>query len=425
MTDDAANGGDLLITDIGQLVDPGEGAFSAPLEIVCDAFVWIRQGRVAAAGPMADLPSDATGTPVFDAGGGVALPGLVDPHTHAVFGATREHEFEQRLAGASYEEIAEQGGGIGFSVRDLRARSEDDLVLLSRPRLAAAAHFGVTTLEVKSGYGLATEQELKMLRVVARLAAEPKLPRLVPTFLGAHALPIEFANDRAAFVRLVIDEMLPAVATEALAEFCDVFCDRGAFTRDEAETILRRAAELGFGLKIHADEFVPLGGTQLAVELGAASVDHLVAVDEAGIAALAGSDTVATLLPGTSFFLRLDRHAPARELADRGANLALATDFNPGTSMTQNLLLMVTFGCCSLGLTIGEALRAVTRGGALALRRSDVGTLMPGARGDVALFKVPDYRHLAYHYGMGHCAATIKGGEVIWRQNETGSRFPT
>lgn len=419
----AANGGDLLITDIGQLVDPGEGTFSAPLEVVGDAFVWIRQGRIAATGAMADLPSDAAGIPSLDADGWIALPGLVDSHTHAVFGATREHEFEQRLAGASYEEIADQGGGIGFSVRDLRARSEDDLVLLSRPRLAVAAHFGVTTVEVKSGYGLATEQELKMLRVVARLATEPKLPRLVPTFLGAHALPVEFANDRAAFVRLVVDEMLPAVAAEALAEFCDVFCDRGAFTRDEAETILRRAAELGFGLKIHADEFVSLGGTQLAVELGAASVDHLVAVDEAGIAALAGSDTVATLLPGTSFFLRLDRHAPARELADRGANLALATDFNPGTSMTQNLLLMVTFGCCSLGLTIDEALRGVTRGGALALRRSDLGTLMPGARGDVALFQVPDYRHLAYHYGMGHCAATIKSGEVIWRQNGTGSRF--
>lgn len=420
-----ANGGDLLITDIGQLVDPGEGAFSAPLEVVGDAFVWIRQGRIAATGAMVDLPSDAAGIPSLDADGWVALPGLVDSHTHAVFGATREHEFEQRLAGASYAEIADLGGGIGFSVRDLRARSEDDLVLLSRPRLAAAAHFGVTTVEVKSGYGLDTEQELKMLRVVARLATEPKLPRLVPTFLGAHALPVEFANDRAAFVRLVVDEMLPAVATEALAEFCDVFCDRGAFRRDEAETILRRAAELGFGLKMHADEFESLGGTQLAVELGATSVDHLVAVDEAGIAALAGSDTVATLLPGTSFFLRLDRHAPARELADRGANLALATDFNPGTSMTQNLLLMVTFGCCSLGLAIGEALRAVTRGGALALRRSDLGTLMPGARGDVALFQVPDYRHLAYHYGMNHCAATIKSGEVIWRQNETGSRFPT
>jgi imidazolonepropionase len=425
MIDSAANGGDLLITDIGQLVDPGEGAFSAPLEIIADAFVWIREGRVVAAGPMSDLPGDAAGAPVLNAGGRVALPGLVDSHTHAVFGATREHEFEQRLAGASYQEITDKGGGIGFSVLDLRARSEDDLVHLSRPRLATSARFGVTTVEVKSGYGLATEQELKMLRVVARLATEPDLPRLVPTFLGAHAVPVEFAADRAAFVRLVVDEMLPAVAAERLAEFCDVFCDQGAFTRDESETILRRAAELGFGLKIHADEFVPLGGTQLAVELGAASVDHLVAVDDAGIAALAESDTVATLLPGTSFFLRLDRHAPARALADRGATLALATDFNPGTSMTQNLLLMVAFGCCSLGLTVGEALRAVTRGGALALRRMDRGTLMPGAVGDVALFEVPDYRHLAYHYGMSHCVVTIKGGEVIWRRAVGGSRFPT
>ena len=383
--------------------------------IVRDAFVWIEGGRVRARGPMSDLPSEAGRAPRFDARGRVALPALVDSHTHAVFGATREHEFEARLSGATYREIAERGGGILYSVRDLRARDEDELVALTRPRLAGFLRHGVATVEVKSGYGLTTEDELKQLRVIRRLAAEPELPRLVPTFLGAHAVPPEFAGDRAAYVRQVIDEMLPVVAAERLARFCDVFCDEGAFTLGESEAILARARELGLGLKIHAEEFEPLGGAVLAARTGAASADHLVAIDRVGIAALAGSQTVATLLPGTSFFLRLGRHAPARALADAGATLALATDFNPGSSMTQNLLLIASFGCCLLGLTVPEALRAVTRGGALALGRPDLGTLALGAAGDVTLFDVPDHRHLVYHYGAHPTAAVVREGRVIWR----------
>lgn len=412
-----ALGQDLLITGIGQLVDPGEGGPSDPLETIADAYVWIRDGRVAGRGAMADLPAAAAGAPRLEADGAVALPGLVDSHTHAVFGATREHEFAERLAGATYQEIAARGGGIAFSVRDLRGRSEDELVRLARPRLAVFPRWGVTTVEVKSGYGLDTENELKTLRAVRQLAGDPSLPRLVPTFLGAHAVPAEHAGNRGVYVRLVCDEMLPAVAAEGLARFCDVFCDEGAFTVAESETILRRAAELGFGLKIHAEEFAPLGGAALAARLGAASADHLVAVDAEGIAALAATETVATLLPGTSFFLRLGRHAPARELADAGATIALATDFNPGSSMTQNLLLMVAFGCCMLGLTVAEALRAVTRGGARALLEPDRGTLAVGAAGDVALFDVPDYHHLAYHYGVDHCRATIRDGRLIWRRS--------
>jgi imidazolonepropionase len=364
---------------------------------------------------MEELPPEAARAPRLEACGAVALPGLVDSHTHAVFGATREHEFEQRLAGATYQEIAAGGGGILFSVRDLRARGEEELAAITRARIAAFARHGVTTIEVKSGYGLSTEDELKQLRVVRRLAADDTLPRLVPTFMGAHAVPPEFRHDRAGYVRLVVDEMLPAVAAEELAVFCDVFCDEGAFTRAESELILGRARELGLGLKIHAEEFVPLGGAALAARLGAASADHLVAIDEEGMHALARSRTVATLLPATSLFLRLGRHAPARALLDAGATIALATDFNPGTSMTQNLLLVASLGCCLLGLTVPESLRAVTRGGALALGRSDLGTLTPGAPGDVALFDVPNHRHLAYHVGAHPTAAVIRDGQVIWR----------
>lgn len=417
----SGHGAELLVHGLRQLVDP-RGSTSAPLAIVEDAFVWIRAGEVAATGSMAGLPAgaaallDEPGTPrAFDAAGCVALPGLVDSHTHAVFGATREHEFEQRLAGATYQEIAAAGGGILFSVRDLRSVAEEQLVAASRPRLAEFARFGVTTVEIKSGYGLTVEDELKTLRAIRRLSVDESLPRLVPTFLGAHAIPPEFASDREAYVRLVIDEMLPAVVEEELAVFCDVFCEAGAFTLEESERILESAAAAGLGLKIHAEEFTALGGAALAARLGAASADHLVAIDAPGIAALAASTTVATLLPGTSLFLKLARHAPGRALADAGAILAVATDFNPGSSMTQNLPLMVPLACLNLGLTIAEAIRGVTRGGALALSRPELGTLEPGSPGDLAVFDTPDVRNLAYHYGVPRTALTVRAGRVLWR----------
>jgi imidazolonepropionase len=415
-------GEDLLVTGIGQLVDFGPGGPSDPPELIGDAFVWIKDGRVAARGPARETPTAAAAAARLDAARGVVLPGLVDSHTHAVFGGTRAHEFERRLAGATYQEIAAGGGGILWSVRDLRRRGDEELLALTAARLAESVRWGVTTVEVKSGYGLTVEDELRMLRIARRLDGAPGLPRVVPTFLGAHAIPPEFAGDRAGYVRRVVDEMLPAVAEENLARFCDVFCDEGAFTPAETETILARAADLGLGLKLHADEFSGLGGARLAARLGAASADHLVAIDEAGIEALAGGTTVATLLPGTSFFLRLGRFAPARRLVDAGATVALATDFNPGSSMTQNLLLMAAFGCCLMGLRIDEALRAVTRGGARAVAREDLGTLTPGAAGDLAVFAVSDYRDLVYHYGVSHLSAVVRGGRPIGpAPRETGA----
>lgn len=406
-----SGGADLLVTGV-RLFDP---AGPRGLEALEDAFVWIRGGRIAARGPRLEIPSEAARAPSLDGGGAIALPGLVDSHTHAVFGATREHEFERRLEGATYREIAAAGGGILFSVRDLRGRDEDDLVRLSRPRIAGFAAHGVTTVEVKSGYGLSTEDELRQLRVVERLAKDPSLPRLVATFLGAHAIPPEFAGDRAGYVRLVCEETLPAVVEQGVAEFCDVFCDDGAFTVAESERILSTAKDLGLELKIHAEEFVSTGGAAMAARVGATSADHLVAIDEAGIEALARSGTVAVLLPGTTLFLGHDRFAPGRRLVDAGVQVALATDFNPGSSMTRNLPLVATLGCLRAGLTISEALGAVTRGGAAAIGRDDRGTLEPGALGDLALFDLPDARHLVYDMGAHATVATIRGGRVIWR----------
>lgn len=430
-TRESSRGGELLVHGLAQLVDP-RGATSAPLSIVEDAYVWIRQGEVAATGTMADLPAeparllgDGEDPRVFDGSGCVGLPGLVDSHTHAVFGAGRAHEFERRLAGSTYQEIAAAGGGILFSVRDLRARSEDELVAMSLPRIAEFARFGVTTVEVKSGYGLTVEDELKTLRAIRRLSQEEALPRLVPTFLGAHAIPAEHADDRESYVRLVIEEMLPAVVEQDLATFCDVFCEEGAFTLAEGTRILERAAELGLSLKIHAEEFTPMGGAQLAARLGAASADHLVAIDERGIAALAASTTVATLLPGTSLFLKLGRHAPGRALADAGARLAVATDFNPGSSMSQNLPLMVPLACLNLGLTIAEAVRAVTLGGALAVGRPELGSLAAGSPGDLAVFDTPDIRNLAYHYGVPRAVLVARDGRPLWRAASRSSRRRT
>ncbi|MDX1662039.1 MAG: imidazolonepropionase [Gemmatimonadota bacterium] len=420
---EGAQSGDLLVTGISQLVDPGDGATSDPLDVLESAWIWITDGRIEARGD-GSPPDEALEAPRLDAAGAIALPGLIDPHTHAVFGATREHEFERRLAGATYQEIASGGGGILYSVEDLRERSRDALVALAKSRLRTFVEWGVTTVEVKSGYGLTVEDELKTLRAIRDLSNLPHLPRIVPTFLGAHAIPSEYEDDREGYARLVIDEMLPAVAEEGLAEFCDVFCEEGAFTLAESERILSAGIDLGLTPKIHAEEFTPTGGAALAARLGAASADHLVAIDDEGIEALAASDTVAVLLPGTSFFLRLGRHAPGRALADAGATLALATDFNPGSSMTQNQLLMIAFACCTQGLTIPEAIRAATRGAAKALRRDDRGWLAPGALGDVALFDVPDWRHLAYHYGIHPTRVTIRGGRVIYSRERQRLETP-
>jgi imidazolonepropionase len=381
--------------------------------VVADGAVVLRDGRIDWLGPDADLPPLPPGAVHLDTTGKVVLPGFIDSHTHLIFAGDRAEEFEQRLRGASYQEISARDGGIMSTVRTVRQRSRAELKALARPRLERMLRFGVTTVEVKSGYGLTPADERKCLEAVAELNAEGPV-ELVPTFLGAHAVPAEYRDRRDEYVRLVTDEMLPEVARCQLAECCDVFCETGVFSLEESERILGRARELGLQLKLHADELTPLGGAELAARLGALSADHLLCVSDAGIDALAASGTVATLLPGTAFFLGVP-YAPARHLIERGAAVALASDCNPGTCPTENLPLIGAMACTQMGMLPGEVVTALTLNAAAALGRSErVGSLAVGKQADLAVFSVPDYRHLFYHFGVNHVCCVLKRGRVVY-----------
>ena len=341
------------------------------------------------------------------------MPGLVDSHTHGVFGRPRYDEPEMRAAGLDYMEIARRGGGIHSSVRDLRARSEDELFDLANKRLRRLMAHGTTTIEVKSGYGLTLEDELKTLRVIGRLRSE--LPaRIVPTFLGAHEIPLEHRESAARrddYIRLLIEQMIPRVAAERLARFADVFCEPGVYTVDESRRILTAARQHGLLLKLHADELEAGGGAELAAQIGATSADHLAAISDAGLAALARSETVATLLPATMIFLGKTKQAPARALIDGGAAVALATDFNPGTSPTPNFPLLLTLGVSQLHLSAAESIVASTVNGAAALALAgETGQIAPGFSADLALHAVQDVRELPYWFGDHRCAGSwIRG----------------
>lgn len=370
-------------------------------------------GRIQAIGAEAELAATAPGAQVVDCSGRVLTPGLIDSHTHAVFGRWRDDEYALRCTGVSYMEIARRGGGINASVRDLRARTEDELVDLTRPRLERMLHLGTTTAEVKSGYGLSVEHELKMLRVIRRLDAELPID-LVPTLLGGHEVPPEYRSDPDAYVDLVVERMVPAAAEEGLAVFCDVFMEPGVFDADQSRRMLEAGLRHGLLPKLHADELEGSGAAELAAELGAASADHLGAVSEAGIATLARSDTVATLLPGTLFFLGRKGYAPARRLIDAGATIALATDFNPGSSPTPSLPLIMTIACSQMGLDPLEALVAATSGGARALRLDDGrATLRAGSAADLLVWSVTDYRQIPYRYGVDLVEQVWKKGTRI------------
>ncbi|MBC7791981.1 MAG: imidazolonepropionase [Anaerolineae bacterium] len=390
------------------------GAEMNDAQIMKNAAVAVEGERIAAVGPVNELEAMVPGATRIDCRGCVILPGLVDSHTHAVFGRPRYEEQEMRAAGDGYMDIAARGGGIHASVRDVRARDEEDLFLLARARLLNIASHGTTTVEVKSGYGLTTEDELKLLRVVARLSNALPL-RLIPTWLGAHEIPFEYRSSdtgHAGYMELLLREMLPAVAKAGLARFADVFCEPGVFTVAETRLILDMAREAGLALKLHADELEPSGGAELAAEIGATSADHLAAISSGGISALVASGTVATLLPGTLLFLGRARQAPARALIDSGVAVALATDFNPGTSPTMNFPLILTLGVSQLGMSVAEVLIASTVNGAAALDLAgDIGQLSPGFSADLALFEADDARELPYWYGDRRCRGSWVRGK--------------
>jgi imidazolonepropionase len=379
-----------------------------------DVAVLVEEGSIVAVADERELRSANPTAAIIDCAQRVLTPGFTDSHTHAIFGRARYEEQELRATGVPYMEIARRGGGIHSSVRDLRSRSEDELFALARPRLEALAASGVTTVEVKSGYGLSLDDELKTLRVVRRLAAALPM-RIVPTWLGAHEIPLDYRErekGRREYIDLLVHEMLPAIARDRLASFADVFCEPGVFTVEESREVLHAARAAGLGIKLHADELVSGGGASLAAELDATSADHLAAINDDGIAALAAANTVATLLPGTLLFLGKTAQAPARRLIDAGVPVALATDFNPGTSPTTNFPLILTLGVSQLRMSASETMIAGTVNGAAALGLADhVGQIAPGFSADVALWNISDFRELPYWYGAGRCHASWARGK--------------
>ncbi|MDH7488245.1 MAG: imidazolonepropionase [Anaerolineae bacterium] len=419
---------DLLIINASELLTlvsrggPRRGADMDDLGLIPGGAVAVRDGVIVSVGPTEELRRTIRAAQTLDAGGRVVMPGFVDPHTHCVFAGHRADEFEMRLKGASYMEIMAAGGGIMNTVRATRAASVDDLVRESMPRLRRMLAHGTTTAEAKTGYGLTTADEIKMLHAIAALNREQPV-ELVSTFLGAHAIPAEYKGNVEAFVALVVDEMLPAVAAlldGVRPRFCDVFCEDGAFSLEQSRRILERAKELGLGLKIHVDEFKALGGTALAVQLGAASADHLVATPEDEVRMLAQSDVMAVSLPGTPFGLAHHEYTPARALIDQGGALALATDLNPGTCPCESMQFIIALACRYMRLTSAEAIVAATINAAHAIGMGDrVGSLEAGKQADILILDVPTYRMLAYRFGTNMVATVLKRGEVVLSGRET------
>jgi imidazolonepropionase len=424
---------DLLIYDAAQVLTlaspdgPKRGAAMKELGIIPDGAVAIRDGRILDIGPSAELRSQIRAERTLYAGGHVLTPGFVDPHTHLVWAGERADEFEKRVGGASYMEILAAGGGIMNTVRHTRAATVDDLVAQTRPRLQRMLEHGTTTVEIKTGYGLNTKDELKQLAAIRRLQEHSPVT-IVPTFLGAHAVPPEYTGREDEYVNLVVGEMLPAILAEeqrnpvslknrvsgAPPLFCDVFCEDGAFSLEQSWRVLNAAKTLGFGLKIHVDEFKALGGTSLAAEMGATSADHLVCTQPEEIERLARSNTIAVALPGTPFGLGQHDYTPARAIIDAGGALALATDCNPGTCWCENMQLMIALACRYMSMTPAEAISAATINAAHAVGLGhEVGSLEPGKRADLILLDVPTYQHLGYRFGTNLVGAVIVGGQLI------------
>lgn len=353
------------------------------------------------------------GAELMDAAGRLITPGLVDSHTHPAFAESRAAEFEMRNQGKSYQEIAAAGGGIRSSVRALRAVSEEELVSRMMPRLDRFLEYGTTTIEAKSGYGLSTEQELKQLRAIKHCNENHPL-ELVPTLLAAHEVPDEYRQDRKKYLDIVLNETIPAAAQQGLAKFCDVFCEEGVFSIEESRQVLIKGKEFGLIPKIHADQLSNTGGAELAAEVGAASAEHLDYISDEGIEKMKKAGVVFTLLPGAVIFLGLNRYPPARRILEKGGTLALATDFNPGSSATQNLPLMTTLTCVFCKLTVRQALWAATLGGACALRLEDrLGSLESGKQADLVIWNCDDERQIPYYFGMNLVEDVFKAGRQV------------
>jgi imidazolonepropionase len=408
---------DLIIRNATELLTLSPSVGEEPgLGVVRNGAVGVKGDRIAWVGDTNRVHAEVEVSPrgcEIDASGKVVMPGLIDAHSHLVFAGSREREFEQRIQGLSYLEIAARGGGILSTVEATRKASFDELFSLGKKRLDRMLSKGVTTLEAKSGYGLSVDDELKILRVMKALNEVHPID-IVPTFLGAHTFPKEFKDDRNRYVDLVTQEMIPRVAEEGLAEFCDVFCEEKAFDVRESRKILETGKRYGLKPKIHADQLSPGGGAELAAELGAYSADHLEYVSPTGIERMAERGVVAVLLPGASFFLSMKNYPPAREMIERGVPVSLATDFNPGSSMTESLPLMMTMGCTLYRMLPREVVQSTTIHAARSMGRDgQIGALEPGKQADLLILDAPNYRYLPYHFGVDHVELVIKKGKVF------------
>jgi imidazolonepropionase len=411
---------DFIIKNAGELLTLSPSfKEESGLGMIQNGAVAIKRGRIFWVGKAEELSKkfflNRDGREM-DGTGKVVMPGLIDAHTHLIFAGSRENEFEQRIQGLSYQEIAGRGGGILSTVEATRNSSFDELLTLGKRRLDRMLSKGVTTVEAKSGYGLSLQDEMKILKVMKVLQESHPID-LVPTFLGAHTLPKEYREDRAHYMGLLTEEMIPNVAEEGLAEFCDVFCEENAFTLEESKQILETGKRYGLKPKIHADQLSSGGGAELAAEVNAYSADHLEYASPEGIKKMAEKGVTAILLPGASFFLSMKKYPPARDMIEQGVAVSLATDLNPGSSMTESLPMIMTMGCTMYKLVPKEVIQATTIHAARSMgREKEIGSLEVGKQADILLLDIPNYRYLPYHFGVDHVETVIKKGRIIYQR---------
>lgn len=420
---------DLLISPCGQLLtltgspSPRKGPSQAELAMIPDGAVLIGDRKILRVGTAKELEASLQGTTIkkISAENRVVMPGFVDSHAHPIFALPRERDYEMRIRGKTYREIAEQGGGILSSVRAVRNSSPQHLLEVSKPRLDRFIEHGTTTLECKSGYGLDLENEIKILEVIQALQQHTALS-LIPTFLGAHEIPEEYQSRKEDYVQLVSEVMIPEIASRHLAEFCDCFVEEHIFPVQWARRIFESAQAHGFKIKLHADQLRRSGATLLGIAMDAVSIDHLEQIDEQDVQALANSNAISTLLPGSVFQLGTHRYPPARSLIDAGVPVALATDFNPGTSPTVNLQTILSIACTQMHMTPAETIVAATLNGAHALGLAhEIGSIEVGKQADLCIMDVAHYAQIPYFFGMNHCLMTIKKGEIVYQRGPDSS----
>ncbi|MEG1408388.1 MAG: imidazolonepropionase [Terrisporobacter sp.] len=410
---------DLIIKNIGKLVTmsgsffPRVGKQMNELEILENAYIAVVEGKIFQVGVGEDYKElVGENTVIDDAHGLLVTPGLIDSHTHLVHGGSRENEFSKKINGVPYIEILQEGGGILSTVNSTKNATQEELYNKAKKSLDRMLELGVTTAEEKSGYGLELETEIKQLEVAHKLDRNHPID-LVHTFLGAHAIPKEYKGNNEAYIKILVEEMMPKIKELGLAEFCDVFCEEGVFSVEESDYILSKAKELGYKLKIHADEIVPIGGAELAAKLGCISADHLMAASEQGLKDMADKGIIANILPGTSFNLN-KKSADGRKMIDLNVPVSLSSDYNPGSCPSENLQFVMQLGCLNLKMTPNEVLTAVTINAAHAIDRgSEIGSLEVGKKADIAIFDAPNVEYLMYHFGINHIDRVYKEGRLV------------